>query len=312
MSSLPPPSAQPPSAHPSPAPHDPAPPGPPPGPTVGPAERRLDEPPWPVWTAPAAIGVGFGIGIVVSVIVDIAAQAGGSSINNPSPAVSLIGDLLFDAGFVAAALYFANLTSRVRAADFGFRAVRWRVAVGGVLAAGISYYVVTALYASLLHFHGNEKLPKELGVGKSTAALVGASIFVCVVAPMAEELFFRGFVFGALRRMRIVIAGRDLGTWVAAVITAILFGLAHTGSASPRYLVPLGFLGFVLCLLRWRTRSLYPCMALHSINNSLALGISQLHWDTGEILALMFGSLFVIAGITGPLANRSPAIARPA
>jgi membrane protease YdiL (CAAX protease family) len=250
------------------------------------------------------VGAGFGLGIVVSVIVDIAAQVGGSSISNPSPAVSLIGDFLFDAAFVAAALYFASVRSTPRPADFGFRAVGWRAAVGGVLAAGISYYVLTALYASAVHLHGNEKLPKELGVGKSSAALVAAAIFVCVVAPMAEEFFFRGFLFGALRRMRIMVAGQDIGTWVAALITGILFGLAHTGSAAPRYLIPLGFLGFVLCLLRWRTRSLYPCMALHSINNSLALGISQLHWTGGEIVALIVGSLCVIAGLTGPLAAR--------
>jgi membrane protease YdiL (CAAX protease family) len=245
---------------------------------------------------------------VVSVIVEIASQAGGSSISHPTPAVSLIGDFLFDAAFVAAALYFAALRNPLRARDFGFRTVRWRTAIGGVFAAGISYYVITALYASALHLHGNEKLPKELGVGKSTAALVGAAIFVCVVAPMAEEFFFRGFIFGALRRMRIVIGGQDIGTWVAALITAILFGLAHTGSAAPKYLIPLGFLGFVLCLLRWRTRSLYPCMALHSINNSLALGISQLHWNTTEIVALIAGSLCVIAGLTGPLAARAPAV----
>ena len=104
-------------------------------------------------------------------------------------------------------------------------------------------------------------------------------MFVCVIAPIAEEFFFRGFVFGALRRMHVVIAGRNIGVWIAAVITGILFGLAHTGSASPQYLVPLGFLGFVLCLVRWRTGSLYPCMALHSINNSLALGVNQLQLE---------------------------------
>jgi membrane protease YdiL (CAAX protease family) len=145
-------------------------------------------------------------------------------------------------------------------------------------------------------------------VSKSTAALVGATVFVCVIAPIAEEFFFRGFIFGALRRMRIVVGGREIGTWVAAAITGVLFGLAHTGSASSQYLIPLGFLGFVLCLLRWRTRSLYPCMALHSINNSLALGISQLHWTTGEILALIAGSVLVIGALTWPLAVRSPAI----
>jgi CAAX protease family protein len=283
---------------------------PPPGPPLAPPprvreERLFDEPPWPVWTAPAAIGVGLGIGIVVSIIVGIAAQASGSSLSNPTPAVSLVGDVLFDAGFVGAALYFAGLGNPLRPVYFGFRRIRWQLAAGGVLIAAISYYVLTAVYASLLNLHGNEKLPKELGVGKSTAALVGASVFVCVVAPMAEEFFFRGFIFGALRRMRIVIAGREIGTWVAAVITGILFGLAHTGSAAPKYLVPLGLLGFILCLLRWRTASLYPCMALHSINNSLALGISQLHWSGGADLALMIGSLLAIGGLTWPLSARS-------
>jgi membrane protease YdiL (CAAX protease family) len=266
--------------------------------------RQADLPPWPAWTAPAAIVAGFGVGVVVSVIVGIAASAGGSSLSHPTPAVSLIGDVLFDAGFVAAALYFARLFARPRPVDFGFRAVGWRTAVASVVAAGIGYYVITAIYASLLKLHGSEKLPKELGVGSGTAALVGASIFVCVIAPIAEEFFFRGFVFGALRRMRVEVAGRQLGTGLAAVLTAILFGLAHTGSASSRYLIPLGFLGFVLCLLRWRTRSLYPCMALHSINNSLALGVSQLHWPADQTVGLMAGSLLVIAVLTGPLAGR--------
>ena len=140
--------------------------------------------------------------------------------------------------------------------------------------------MLTAVYASILHLHGNDKLPKELGVSNSTAALVGATVFVCVIAPIVEEFFFRGFIFGALRQMRVVIAGRNIGTWVAAAITGILFGLAHTGSASAQYLIPLGFLGFMLCWLRWRTGSLYPCMALHSLNNALALGIAQLHWNS--------------------------------
>src|SRR5581483_9485801 len=85
-----------------------------------------DIPPWPAWTAPAAIAAGFALGIVVSVIVGSGAKAGGSSLSHPSPAVSLIGDVLFDASFVAAALYFARLVTRVRPSDFGFRSVRWQ------------------------------------------------------------------------------------------------------------------------------------------------------------------------------------------
>jgi hypothetical protein len=133
--------------------------------------------------------------------------------------------------------------------------------------------------------------------------LAGAAVFVCLIAPVAEEFFFRGFVFGVLRRWRIVVAGRQLGPWVAAVITGILFGLAHSGSASPRYLVPLGFLGFVLCLVRWRTGSLYPCIALHAFNNSLALGVGQLSWTAPEVVALVVGSVAVAVAATLPLAG---------
>jgi hypothetical protein len=220
--------------------------------------------------------------------------------------VSIVGDIVFDLGFVAAALYLASLGGRPSAAAFGYRRVRLGLAAWAFVAAAFGYYGLSAVYGALIHLRGTDKLPNELGVEHSTAALVAAAVFVCVIAPIAEEFFFRGFIFGALRRMRIEIAGTNIGTWVAAILTGILFGLAHTGSASSQYLIPLGFLGFVLCLVRWRTRSLYPCMALHSANNALALGVNQLSWNAAEIAALLVGSWLVIGLITGPLAARRP------
>ena len=197
------------------------------------------------------------------------------------------------------------LQGHSRPRDFGYRRVGFRRGFQAFVAAGLGYYFVTWAYSALFKLHRSDKLPSELGVNRSTAALVAAAVFVCVIAPIAEEFFFRGFLFGVLRRMRITVFGREIGTWVAAIITGVLFGLAHTGSASSQYLIPLGFLGFVLCLMRWRTGSLYPCMALHSFNNSLALGVNQLHWDAGEIIGLMLGSMLLIAAITGPLSSPS-------
>ncbi len=262
-----------------------------------------------MWTAPAGVAVGLALGGVASILIDIAGQAGGSSITNPSPAVSIIGDIVFDLGFVAAALYFASMRGGARAADFGFRRVRPRTAVTAIVLAVISYYGLTAIYASIFRPRGTDKLPSDLGVTHSTAALVAASVFVCVIAPIAEEFFFRGFFFGALRRWRIEVGGREIGVWVAALLTGILFGLAHYSSAQAQFLIPLGFLGFVLCIVRWRTGSLYPCIALHSANNALALGVNQLGWNAAEIVALILASWVVIAAITGPLGARSPRVA---
>jgi membrane protease YdiL (CAAX protease family) len=278
-----------------------------PGPSPEPAresEPYDDVPPWPVWTVPAAIVLGLGLGTVATILVELVGAAGGSSLSHPSPAVSIAGDVVFDLSFVAAALYFAFLGRRASLADFGFRRAAVRRAAAAFVLAVIGYYVVTAIYGAIFRLHGKDKLPSELGVTHSTAALIGAAIFVCVVAPIAEELFFRGFVFGALRHLNMTVAGRDLGVWVAAAVTGILFGAVHLSSAPVQYLIPLGFLGFVLCLVRWRTGSLYPCIALHSANNALALGVNQLHWNVGEIIALILGAWLVVAAITGPLAAR--------
>lgn len=256
--------------------------------------------------APAAIVLGLALGEMAVIVVDGIGAAAGSSFTHPTPAVNIIGNVVVDLAFVLAAVYLARLRGPVSPADFGFRLVSIRRGFAAFMLGGISYYGVTAIYAQIFKLHGQDKLPSELGVSKSDAALIAAAVFVCVIAPIAEEFFFRGFLFGCLRRWRLRVAGYDLGPWIAAVIVGILFGLAHTGSASAQYLGPLGFLGFVLCIMRWRTRSLYPCIALHSFNNALALGYNELHWSTAGILGLVVASVVAVGAITLPLAGRQP------
>jgi membrane protease YdiL (CAAX protease family) len=256
----------------------------------------------PLWIAPAALLVGLCVAIVVSVLVYALGSAFGSSTAHPTPAVSLLASLVFDLAFVASALYFTVVRRGWRPSDFGYRTVGWGLGVTAFVIGGVLYYLVTLLYAAALHLHGTDKLPTSFGVHRSTVAMLGTAAFVCVVAPICEEFFFRGFLFSVLSRMHVSLAGRELGPWLAAVIVALLFGLAHTGSvSSSQYLVPLAFLGFVLCLMRWWTGSLYPCMALHSFNNCLAMAV-LLNWSLGEAVALLVASWATIALVTGPLA----------
>jgi membrane protease YdiL (CAAX protease family) len=282
---------------------------PPPDEALNPAPPA-DDPPWRLWMAPAGVLFGLAAGLVATIIVEIVGQAGGSSVSHPTPAVSIVGDIVFDLSFVGAAIYLTALITRPRPADFGFRTTPVRRAAIIVVIAAVVYYLVTLAYAAVVNIHTSDKLPSELGVSHSTAALVAATVFVCVIAPVCEEFFFRGFLFGVLRRWHIEVAGHELGPWVAAVITGLLFGLAHAGSAAAEYLLPLAFLGFVLCLVRWKTGSLYPGMALHSANNALALGVNQEHWGALAIFGLTVGSWLVIAALTGPLSQQRLRVAR--
>ncbi|MDQ6807564.1 MAG: CPBP family intramembrane metalloprotease [Actinomycetota bacterium] len=274
---------------------------------VGPAASPVDElPPWRWWAPLAAIALGLALGSIGTVIVSIIGAVGGANTSHPPPAVTIAGDIVFDLGFVAAAIYIAFLLGWTAPRLFGFRRTSVRRVLWMLPLAAAAYFIVTAAYASLLGLHGSERLPSGLGNPNDTAAMIGVGVFVTVIAPICEEFFFRGFIFGLLRSW---LRSRVWGPWVAAIITGLLFGAAHAGSAAVKYLLPLAFLGFVLCLLRWKTRSLYPGMALHSFNNSLAFGIDELHWNAAKILAMALLALTAIAAIAGPLGWREPAAA---
>lgn len=257
----------------------------------------------PYWIAFAAVVLGFAASQVLALIVVVAA---GSSATNPSPAVNNINNFVFDGCFVLAALYFTIVGGWMGRAAFGYRRIPWSKGIGALLAGGAVYFAASFIYAAIANAHGTDQLPDGFGVHRYTWAAITVAVFVCVVAPMAEEFFFRGFLFGILRRMHVRIGKRELGPWVAAVIVGLLFGLAHFDSAQPEFLIPLGLLGFILCIMRWRTGSLYPGMALHSINNSIAFAVNEsLGWNAIEVVALIIGALAVIALVTGPLSRGS-------
>ena len=113
--------------------------------------------------APAGVVLGLALGTVGSLIVELVGQAGGSTVAHPTPTVSIIADIVFDLGFVTAALYLCVLRGRVRPSDFGFIRVAISTGAKAVVLAAIAYYAVTAVYASVFQLHGSDKLPSELG-----------------------------------------------------------------------------------------------------------------------------------------------------
>jgi len=245
-----------------------------------------DRPAWRPWTAWVALIAGFGAALIGAVFVGIIGAAAGSDFSDPSPAVNIGATIVQDVCLVAAAIVFAGMSGRPRPAQFGLRPTPPLKALGWMAATFATFYAATLIWVSIVGGNpDDEKLPSELGADRSTFALLAVAFLVSVVAPIAEEFFFRGFFYGALRNWR--------GVLPAAIITGLVFGAIHAGSADWQFLVPLGIFGFLLCLLREKTGSLYPCIVLHCANNSLAFGVSQ---DWGwEIPVLFAVALSLIA-----------------
>lgn len=244
-------------------------------------------PRWKPGTAWLALLTGFGAALVGGLVLGLVAALFGASIDDPPPAVSILSTVVQDLALIGAAVLFASRVARPAPWQFGLRPLAAKPFVGWVVGAYLAFIAFSAVWVAVLQIDEQDDLPDELGADTSTVALVAVAFLVCVIAPIAEEFFFRGFFFRALRNWR--------GFWPAALITGLVFGGIHAGSAPVGYLVPLGIFGVVLCALYQRTRSLYPCITLHAINNSIAFGATQ-HWDW-QVLIVLVAALASIAGL---------------
>jgi membrane protease YdiL (CAAX protease family) len=132
-------------------------------------------------------------------------------------------------------------------------------------AAYLAYFAFAIAYSALVSPHQKD-LTRDLGYGDGAAASIIAGLLIVLAAPISEEIFFRGFLFGGLRRR--------LPFVLAAVISAAIFGAFHyTGPGSLTVLPQLAMLGLTQAWLYERSGSIYPTMAVHVINNALAFAI---------------------------------------
>lgn len=95
---------------------------------------------------------------------------------------------------------------------------------------------------------------------ETPAQFAGFVVLAVVVAPVSEELFFRGLLHGWFKSF--------MPTRLSIAITSLLFGAVHFHA--PAFL-PLTILGLSLALLYETTCSLWPSIALHAIFNLATL-----------------------------------------
>ena len=129
-------------------------------------------------------------------------------------------------------------------------------------------FLLTMIYAiTWIGIFGEPSSNTDLGTDWGSSSIDIAFLFlsVAIVTPIAEELFFRGYVLDAINRKH--------GDWTAIIWSAMLFGLVHVDP----FTMGQAFMGGIIYgWIRMRTGSLLPAIACHMMWNMLALVLTYL------------------------------------
>ena len=259
-----------------------------------------ERPPWPAWQAP----VGFLCATFLTLSFVLAFERLGLRSVLPGPALVIFQAVVQDAVLVGTALLFAARTVRPRAWHFGLGGAPLERALsfaGRALLAYFAFLIVARVYEAVFDPSGEQRIVEALGADRGLGWLVAGGFLVVVLAPVAEELFFRGFFYGSLRG--------QLGAPGAAVASSVVFALVHFTSAQTLSLLPLlGVLGLLFCFLYERTGSLYPCIALHALNNAVAYaGVGYTRsLEGGPLVGAVLGIAMLAAAVIVPALTRAP------
>jgi membrane protease YdiL (CAAX protease family) len=194
----------------------------------------------------------------------ITTRTGPNSLTITPSLPMLAGVLVFDILVILAAWRLAGRDG-MRASEV--LALRWPSGGGKVLFA-----VVCVMAAVIAIETAAAPLWRSAAqdAARLIAALVGESgwpiaiLTIGIAAPVAEELWLRGFLLSALAKTR-------LGFWGAGLLTCAAFAALHALQYALVLLVPVFLLGLVLTWAVGLTGSLWVPIALHMANNLLAL-----------------------------------------
>jgi CAAX protease family protein len=242
-------------------------------PTPAPAEvPKAEEPSMPeiTWGFGDSIWGLIGGLLLVVIVPPLLVLPFDSNLGDPdkaSDAAILATQTLFDGFLVAVAIGMASgwkfnlrqALGRLGLRGFQPSAFGWMFAVLG------TYYVGAIAFSAIVLKPEQEDIGKELGVcNPGIGIAIFAVLSIVVLAPVAEEIFFRGFFFAGLRQR--------WSLWPSALLSGAIFGLVHAPTG-PTAAIPLAGLGVGLAWLYNKTGSLYPCILAHFLNNAIAISV---------------------------------------
>lgn len=192
---------------------------------------------------------------------------------------SLITEIALESVFVLLTVMFSLMDFKRITKLYSVRYVNWKNLAFSILfplcTAGIVYYGIEWVNRLL----GEESYNMFYDYAMYENSFLWAFIFVAIIAPVFEELAFRGYLFNQLLNVT--------NSRVTIIATALIFALVHFSFISILWIFPFGI---VLGFLRYKYRTLWLGMIVHFIHNFLVLLLEYYYYMNDPLLELLNNS----------------------
>ncbi len=187
-----------------------------------------------------------------------------------SPLQTFLSILFSGVATVAVLLWFTTRRKVPFTQAVGLGKIRLRD-IGYTLLGMVAYITlaITAIVVAEQIFPLDTTAEQDIGFLKGISGISLAMAFagLVIIAPIAEEIVFRGFLYGTLRR-------NNVRKWLAIVVTSLVFASLHLFGGTGEALLWIAFidvfiLSLILCYLRERTGTIWASIGVHAAKNFL-------------------------------------------
>lgn len=188
---------------------------------------------------------------------------------------ALLSTFVIELGIVVVALFYSGEWRRFKDI-LGLKNFRISYIVGGI-SVGVIYFLGLAIIQGIFsHFGvevGNSDTSDMFNNLTGSQRVIILLVFVSIVGPIIEELFFRGYILGFLREGHKALEKKITSPIVlwTIIFSSIIFAILHfQGLSRPIDFLVLGWtflFASASAILRIKTDSLYPSMAAHITYN---------------------------------------------